>query len=99
MEGCIAAPRSTMCAAMARGVGCSNATIAESVTFVAARRRADSSVAASESTPASRRGTSRSTAAPPPPMSDTVLSTTRSTSAGTSCVTSHMSLTALLSVS
>ena len=47
---------SAMCAAMSRGVGCSNTRVAESGSPVSARSRMDSSVAASESIPASMSG-------------------------------------------
>ena len=75
-----------MCAEMARGVGCSKASIGEKLIVVAVRRREASSVAASESTPASSSGMSRlSVLLSAPPRSPTVLRTRGSTSARDTC--------------
>ena len=70
--------RSTTCAAIARGVGCSKTSVGDSVSPVAARSRFESSVAASESTPASISGVPAATTASPPVSSRTTRSTSDS---------------------
>eukprot|EP00964_Phaeocystis_antarctica_P007071 scaffold3832_cov69-Phaeocystis_antarctica.AAC.3 len=78
--GCAPASCSSTCAAIARGVGCSNTSVGESASPVAARSRLDSSVAAIESIPASISGVLAVTLASASPVSSR---TTRSTSAST----------------
>merc|ERR1711965_509045 len=77
--GCAPASCSTTCAAIARGVGCSNTSVGDSVSPVTARRRFDSSVAASESTPASISGVLAVTLASEPVSSRTARSPSDST--------------------
>ena len=77
--GCAPASCSNTCAAIARGVGCSNTSVGESASPVAARSRFDSSVAASESTPASISGVLAVTLASAPVSSRTTRTTKDST--------------------
>ena len=67
---------SSMWAAMARAVGCSNSKVGERERPATERSRDASSVAASESTPASMSGVSATSAAPGAPVSSRTTSST-----------------------
>eukprot|EP00964_Phaeocystis_antarctica_P066950 scaffold40514_cov71-Phaeocystis_antarctica.AAC.1 len=83
--GCAPAIFSTTCAAIARGVGCSNTSAGESANPVAARSRLDSSVAASESIPASISGVLAVTLASASPVSSRTVRSTSDSTCGCRC--------------
>eukprot|EP00964_Phaeocystis_antarctica_P020365 scaffold11254_cov67-Phaeocystis_antarctica.AAC.2 len=76
---------SSTCAAIARGVGCSNTSVGESASPVATRSRLDSSVAASESIPASISGVLAVTLASASPVSSRTARSTSDSRCGCRC--------------
>eukprot|EP00964_Phaeocystis_antarctica_P018926 scaffold10429_cov60-Phaeocystis_antarctica.AAC.3 len=83
--GCAPASCSSTCAAIARGVGCSNTSVGESASPVATRSRLDSSVAASESIPASISGVLAVTLASASPVSSRTARNTSDSTCGCRC--------------
>eukprot|EP00964_Phaeocystis_antarctica_P033018 scaffold18711_cov63-Phaeocystis_antarctica.AAC.2 len=83
--GCTPDSCSSTCAAIARGVGCSNTSVGENASPVAARSRLDSSVAAIESIPASISGVLAVTLASASPVSSRTARNTSDSTCGCRC--------------